>query len=161
MLKSFIFIVTFLACCFLSDSQSIDRYVISNGGGFGRDSSFSLSYTIGEESINTWSLTNYFISEGFQQGALYSPSVPVFNITISPIPVTSRLEVSFSLDSTTFLSAQIFNLTGVMLENINFGQVERGDVKNIDFGSFLNGIYLLRIETLQGKTLKTFKVLKI
>jgi len=157
----FLLLIFFLTGSLLIKSQSITRSVISNGGGFGRNSSYTIYYNIGELSINTFSLSNLYITEGFEQGALYRDSIPVFNITISPNPVYDQLAVSFSVDSTTLLFGKIYNLTGIMLNVINFGQVERGTVQKIDFSKYCKGVYLLKIITLNGNVLKIFKVIKM
>ena len=158
--RFFLFSV-FLTGPLVSKSQSLSQNVISCGGGFGDNSTYSLSYSIGEPEINSWSLTNCYISEGFEQGALYIKTVPVFSISISPNPVYNQLSVNFLVDSTTFLYGQIYNMAGIMLENINFGQVERGTVQLLDFSIFHNGIYLLKIITVSGKELQIFKVVKL
>ncbi len=161
MVRKIIFLIFFLSDSLIIQSQSITRSVISNGGGFGSNSSGTICYNIGELSINTWCLTSQYITEGFEQGALYSDSIPVFNITISPNPVYNQLEVNFSVDSTTLLIGKIYNLKGNMLRDINFGQVERGTVQNIDFSIYYKGIYFLKITTIRGTLLKTFKVIKM
>ena len=161
MLKKIFFLTFYISGSLIIQGQSITRSVISNGGGFGSNSSYTICYNIGELSVNTWCLTNKYITEGYEQGALYSDSIPVFNITISPNPVYNQLSVNFSVDSTTLLVGQIFNLTGIILNNIYFGEVERGTVQNIDFSIYYKGIYLLRIKTISGTLLKTFKVIKM
>jgi hypothetical protein len=157
----FFLLILFLSYSSIIKSQSITRSVISNGGGFGSNSSYTIYYNIGELSFSTWSLTNLYITEGFEQGAFYSDYIPVFNILISPNPVSDLLAVSFSVDSTTLLFGEIYNLTGIMLNDINFGQVERGTVQNIDFSRYCKGVYLLKIITIKGNVLKIFKVIKM
>jgi hypothetical protein len=68
MYKKIILMALIIVQWSIVNSQSISRRVIANAGGIVSDSNNSISFTIGETVIGTFSTNNNLLTQGFQQG---------------------------------------------------------------------------------------------
>jgi len=80
-------------------SQSISRKVIASAGGYYSGTDLNINYTIGETLINTLSVPNTIITQGFQQ-----PD----NLTVSPLQLKAFLQ-GYYLGSG-LMNTTLFNL---------------------------------------------------
>ena len=72
-MKNFIYILSFLFCCFSATSQ--DAY--NSGGNYVANSSIKYTYTIGQPVIQTGALPNNYVTQGFNQpfGCFINPTI--------------------------------------------------------------------------------------
>ena len=55
------------------NAQTLSKDVISSGGDFLSNNSYSISSTIGESVVETFNNNGYFLTQGFQQPSLANP----------------------------------------------------------------------------------------
>ncbi len=143
--------------------QSISGYgqaVISSTGDYHSNGNYSLSWSLGEPVIETWSQGSTVLTQGFQQPILVSVSIyehPELNFDISafPNPTSDFLNVVISNGTYDNMEYFLFDVTGKILENrpIVSEQTE------IMFTHLPVSVYYVRI--IHGdRKLETFKVVK-
>jgi hypothetical protein len=149
----------FLILLFFSISIS-GQEVISTAGDFHFAGGHSVSWTIGEPVIDTWTAGGTVISQGFQQPILDIVSVyehpdPSIDINAYPNPTSDFLNLVVANDDVEKLSYQLFDITGKLLDS----QQIISEKTEIKFTQFPVATYYLKITS--GNTeLKTFKIVK-
>lgn len=136
----------------LAFGQQIDRYVVAAGGDYFEATSTNITWTLGELAVESFTVGNMFLSQGFQQGNMMvtsSGGIPAgFILKTYPNPVVDILIVETEkLD----LKYRIVDIHGKMLKN---GNISSSSFE-LDFTSFPSGIYFLWIEENQ-----THKIIK-
>jgi hypothetical protein len=134
--------------------------VISSSGDFHSTSSNSISWTIGEPVIDTWTAGGTVITQGFQQPILDIVSVYEyphmdFLINAFPNPTSDFLNLEITNGDFEKMSFHLFDITGKLIESkeITSQQTE------ILFASLPAAMYYLRIMH-NNKEVKTFKIIK-
>ncbi|MDC7240182.1 MAG: T9SS type A sorting domain-containing protein [Spirochaetales bacterium] len=147
-----IYILILLVIPIYSLGQSIDRQVVSTAGGTFESSSISISWTLGELAIGTFSVGDIMLTQGFHQGSLEVNSIEDielnFKLKAYPNPVTDFLVIETDRLGVFF---QIVDSNGKVLLN---GNIEN-ETQEIDFTNFTSGFYFLWIEGNQ-----THKIIK-
>jgi flagellar hook capping protein FlgD len=83
-----------------------------------------------------------------------------------PNPLSSSTNISFTLSQSQKVSVSIFDLNGRLVKNIADGNMEAGthqlmwDTKDNNGNTALQGVYFIRVETLQGIQTKKIIVVK-
>jgi hypothetical protein len=168
MKKTFLVIVSVAFMSYLS-GQSINPEVTSSAGGFFQGTNASLSWTIGECVIETFSNTNYILTQGFQQSyAEVSTLVETpefdFDISVYPNPTSDFFWIESSkayktlenkLQSFENLKAELFDLHGRVLHEQNLVQTR----EKISLKGFAQNYYILNISTDKGMLVKSYKIL--
>lgn len=159
-------IFIFLLSLFLapaSFSQMMSPSVIASGGGFGESSSGSISYTFGETFINSWMISGFSLSEGFQQGWMLRDSSPdvMFGFEVLPNPVTDKLRIRIYESIPQQYTATVYSVIGKLFYNALMEFTEYGNPNYIDFSEFPMGIYFLRLISADKKIIRTFKLEKL
>lgn len=139
---------------------------IGAGGGEFTGNNGTFSYTIGQTSYNyVSSINNESATEGIQQS---------YNITISNISETSEVDTDITAypnptidkffisinnpeKTNEIYSLYLYDEKGYLLNTFK----TNGKETPIDMCSTKNGIYFLKIVDKIGKTIKTFKIIKI
>jgi hypothetical protein len=136
------------------------QQIIASSGGYFTNSNMSVSYTLGECIIETFSKTGINITQGFNQPA-YSISTESkalsldYSIEAFPNPVSNNINISVNAKGEKKLMYKIYNTQGKLLNegNINSTKIE------IPFISLPSAIYLIKIFD-NNKEVKTFKIIK-
>lgn len=112
----------------------------------------SVSFTIGEPVIETFSGSNKIITQGFQQSKFYPVSVeePIqsqLSILMSPNPVNDILKIQIldSRDANYYI--KLFSGNGGLLLD---GEIQGPD-SEISFDHFAPGVYMLYVSNNQGE----------
>lgn len=125
----------------------------------------SLSYTVGETAIAQRVGPSLTMREGFWQPGL-TPPVAVVDIAgvfgiirVFPNPTSGQFTLDLGEGFPFGLRCTLFNALGVVVESKD---AERGQ-STVILGDpvFENGLYLLQLQTEEGKTVHTLRVLKI
>jgi len=141
------------------------QQAIPAAGGTASGAGGSINYSIGQVINTTNTGTNGSVAQGVQQP--YEISVIsgiqdaldiILQCAIFPNPTTSFLTLKFDasdLSNVKFMSYQIFDITGNLLENKKVENLE----EHIDMSKFSSAIYFLRVIQ-ANKVVKTFKIIK-
>ena len=148
-------------------AQRLTPTVVASGGGSATKSSYSLAYTVGETNIITLKSQNYVVTQGFHQTKYQLGSNPIITpLTASPNPVTSRC--SYKLRLTFYITEEvkaytvtICNLSGRIVGLANYDNLLVNDFKIIDFSDYALGMYLVKVQSKNGKIVRTFKIEKL
>lgn len=157
-----VFLALFSLC--IGKAQSLDQQVVSSSGTTITGASNTLSFTVGETSIGP--ITNgVALEQGFWNGAIIGLSIGYDDFsfetqpTAYPNPVANHLNVHF-----TEMEGQDFN---ILIYDTNGREVFRQELTNssvdelLNFSSFSQGIYLLKIIQSSTKKSKSFKIIKL
>ena len=135
---------------------------MASSGGFFSSNGYSLSYTLGELSIKTLTKSSNILTEGFQQGKQHKVVLPFKDIRYFPNPVTSTpLHLDFYTDDGQSFIVQVFGIAGNTIGTFNYDNVMSGDRKDIYFTGVAKGLYLVKVQSKDGKILLTFKIERI
>ena len=146
-------LIAFLLIPFSLKSQDLNQNIISSSGAY-FTSIVSLSWTIGEPVIESFTNSGIILTQGYQQGnhsVKTGTSVKEFSkyYMVYPNPVTDILTIKSNSDNFHY---QLFNNSGQIIEQ----KIIMNMFENIDFSVYPNGIYYLIINNKEiHKLIKT------
>jgi hypothetical protein len=150
----------------VSSAQSLSPTVIATGGtcSFSTEG-YSVSYTYGECSIKTFYLNTSILTEGFQQGKIQNNSNPVIDkVNVFPNPVGllyNILHITLPvIGETNSYVVFIYTMEGKCMFNKSFNNLLSGLTFDVDVSSFPRGLFFVKIQSVDGQYLKTFKIEK-
>ena len=144
-MKNYLLIILVLTASVLVKAQQLE--VIATSGDFYKNSSGSLSWTLGEVAIETLSETNFILTQGFQQSKLTVTSVNElpgldFTISVFPNPASDFLTVKFEkYDRLTSLMYHLYDINGKLL----LLKQPEGIETTISLSNFNPSIYILKV----------------
>jgi hypothetical protein len=147
-------------------TQSLSPEVISSAGDYYVSSNVTLSWTLGEPVIETFSSTGNILTQGFQQPTYSVTAIDdkpgsdgeSTQINVYPNPATDLLNVDLISAPKDGLLIQMYDLNGKVIID---KQVQSTPAqKQLDVSRIARGNYILRFVSTNGKLLKTFKVVK-
>lgn len=145
-MKQLSYITLLVASSLYSYSQSISRHVIASDGEWYSNSNGSLSWTIGEISVETYSNIPNVLTQGFQQpDSLMYTAVKELNkeFIFSVFPNPTKDFVFIKTNSTNEFSVKVSDVSGkVIYQKGNCFGFEK-----IDLSEFSSGVYLLAISS--------------
>lgn len=144
---------------FFSYSQSISRSVIASQGDFYNNTFGSLSWTIGEISVETYNSSNSLLTQGFQQpDSIMFTSINElnlgFDLSIAPNPASDLVTVK--TNSTMHFDINVIDVLGKEICNKkNCFESER-----INFSELSTGTYFITVSNKEGvnRKYKCFKI---
>ncbi len=151
-----------LLFCSLGYSQSVSPEVTASAGEHFTGTNAQLSWTIGETMIETFENGSNQLTQGFHQTNLLVTTVEdlaeSFHVNAFPNPATDILNIEWS-EITDPLTLTLCDATGKqLLRQKTLGQTM---TNTLDLTAYAAGSYLLHLSNPDGKTIKTFKILKI
>lgn len=158
-----LFIAIFISVLVIASlsGQSNKPYLLASGGIFQKNTIVSLSYSIGEPAIRTIKTSNNIFTEGFQQSFSIITFLEIRNaIRVFPNPVTDYLNVSFYIEDTNSYIVGIYTITGQIIDIQQYNNLTASTVKQYDFTNRSGGLYLVKVQSLDGRYFKTFKIKK-
>ncbi len=139
-------------------AQQLD--IVTTSGDFHENSSGSLSWTLGEVTIETLIGTNFILTQGFQQSKLTVTAIdelqnPVIELTVYPNPTNSFLFIEVKTDEPRDLHMKLFDLNGklILLKKIT------GTNQTVSMQNYKPAVYILKV-TEDGKPIKTYQIVK-
>lgn len=150
-------------------SQDIPMQVVAAGGGYFESTvaGMSISWTMGEVAYTTLktSTSTYILTQGFQQGNLFSTSVEkptsaVNGITIYPNPAKDYVKIRIDVQNVSGKALfELYDITGrrVISEQM---VIEQSEPVDLDLSELRSGIYLLKIVMDKDKLNRTVKLVK-
>lgn len=136
------------------------QQVIATSGGTGQSTSGTITYTLGELVIDTYSGTDKKLTQGFQQSRLIITAVQElqdlsYSVAAFPNPTTNYLKLKLEKDFPKTLDYLLMDINGKVISS---AKIENGET-DISFEDYVVGTYFIKI--IQGKKeVKTIKVVK-
>jgi hypothetical protein len=166
----------FVACLSLSaagiaQGQSLSTSTLNVGGGQAKTSTFSLDYSIGEQSAIALykSPASGSISAGLLQaltsfitGIIPSPNSEGEALTLFPNPAADYSTLKGVLSKPGYLSFQLVDMQGRILQSVTPTFYSRQIEKEFSLSELSAGMYFIRITySAEGMTqIRTFKLIK-
>ncbi|MBD80946.1 MAG: hypothetical protein CL840_18660 [Crocinitomicaceae bacterium] len=159
-----------LLCCvvfaFFLEKQVVAQSkleVISTAGQQFSNSTYAVTWTVGEPIIKTIGNQTHFMTQGFNQYewvivGVWNYIPADLSVEVYPNPTSRNLNVSF--EGLEELNDQYRVVIYDMLYKPVFTQAIESDLESYDLSELSNGTYLVHIMDETGNFLKTFKVLK-
>ena len=134
--------------------------IISSAGDFHSSGTHSVSWTLGEPVIDTWSGSGTVLTQGFQQPILVSVSIyenPDLNYAINAFPNPTSDFLNLEISGSNFVSTwyYLFDVTGKLLDSRQIVS----EHTEIMFSHLPVATYYVKIVE-NSKELKTFKIVK-
>ena len=109
----------FISLCFIFNiNYSISQTLISNNGGFNKNSSNCISWSFGEVAIKTLYNSDIIITQGFQQSKMVITSIgdsytmASKHINLFPNPTNSTLNIEIKGELSNELTLWLYNVNG-------------------------------------------------
>jgi hypothetical protein len=157
---NYFILIFFQLLGFIAKGQSITQEIVSFGGGNYNQINGSLEFNVGEVVVQTYSNSYCKLFSGFEQGyydVLSIDEIDSKNTSFSlyPNPTNGKTNLIVTTINTE-------NSTGVLIDIFGKKLFEFDLVfeNSIDLSNYSAGIYILNINSNEGKLLKTFKILK-
>ena len=151
-----------LAFCVFGFGTAVQaQEVIASGGDYYKsDGVGSISYTIGELAIASYSTANGILLEGFQAGALtvlsdVSVTKVDYQVSAYPNPVLSELKLKISDTQGKRLQYRIYDANGKLVKQ----NLILGDETTISFGKLGRATYVVKVFNANTE-LKSFTIVK-
>ncbi|MFK8005243.1 MAG: T9SS type A sorting domain-containing protein [Saprospiraceae bacterium] len=91
---------------------------------------------------------------------VFSPIKNTLHVEITPTITNDEIQVNYVLENTNSVSMQIYNVGGVLLQNIDFGKKVTGEyVEHLSLKDFTAGVYFVFVKTEEGSAVR--KVVKM
>lgn len=166
-MKQLVIILFTIGLPFMGMGQSLERDVIATSGGFESSANMSLSYTVGEAVVETYSQSSLILTQGFQQPLPQSSSgierpEPKLSVSAYPNPTTDQVILEMEAPKKQTLSIRVLNFQGKVLETPFERQVFNGKTRfQVNMAGYGPGTYILRLTNNQGERIHTVEVQKI
>jgi hypothetical protein len=138
--------------------------VISTGGDFYQQSNGSLSFTIGESVVETYS-NGIILTQGFQQDYENILSTDILTsenfFEVYPNPFSSEITIKYYPETTGEYSLELKDASGKVLYKGNFFFSTSNFNHQISVSSLTSGIYFLQLKQMNTEEIATFKLTKI
>jgi len=160
-MKKLLFFALFLLLNFYVFNQEITNYLVSTSGGYDQNENVSISWSLGETAISTYT-NGATVIEGFQAVASFVvlPSVKEisqkFNLNIFPNPTTDYINISQKESNSNVLFVNIFDVTGKKI----ICDYKLNNEISIKVSDYANGIYIIVINNYTDNLSETYKFIK-
>jgi len=152
----------------LSAQVRLLNAVVASAGSFSTNGSVSLSWTLGELAVKTLTSTTLMLNQGFQQPweLIVDGGTPVqepelnWSVKAYPNPVREDLNVQFTLEKAERFSMEVLDITGKKIYQREAETIMPDQIVRLDFSSYKEGIYILRVVSEDQKVHKIYKIRK-
>jgi hypothetical protein len=122
-------------------------------------------HTIGETAVELFNLSDYKLTQGFQQPRFVEPSGgqnPGTGVEVYPNPVVEYIELKLFGETARKFRIDLINFAGSVLktETLEF-QSKYYYVERWDAGEFKPGFYIIRVVSEDGVISRSFKIEKV
>jgi hypothetical protein len=155
-MKTKLLCLIFLVCGVAMQAQQ----VIATAGNFSSNTSGSLSWTIGEGIIETYTGTGMILTQGFQQStrtstATQNLSSNAMEISAYPNPTSDFVSLKVNIKSPINLKFSLYDVYGKLV----LDQKLESNESKISFNNLASGVYLLKLFSYE-KEIKAIKIIK-
>ena len=142
-----------------------ERDVVAAAGEYASSANLSLSWTAGETAVTTATTASLIVTQGFQQAdqtlAGIEEAVFAGEIKVFPNPVQDVLNFEVTSDRSMQMEAELYELSGRKVREVPAFRVQNSYRGSIDCSDLPAGEWLLRFRDTNGKTQKSFTVIKL
>lgn len=145
-------------------SQTLVNSKISSQGGVSSSEGINIEWTLGENLIETVSISSQIFTQGFLQPFTNSFNRNEFQtkydqIRIFPNPVYSTLNVLFQEKNLVPITFELYDTSGRQINSLNVSDsISEASINVLGLSS---GIYTLKISNVNGEFVKIFRVVKL
>jgi hypothetical protein len=153
-----------IVSCLLFSVNILAQEVIATGGDYYTQTNGSLSFTLGETVVETFSNGN-ILTQGFQQD--YENILSTEFLTsdyffeVYPNPFSSEITIKYKPKNTGEYLVELKDASGKMIYNGNFFFATSNFNQQISVSSLTSGIYFLQLRELHTGEIAIFKLTKI
>ena len=125
--------------------------VVVSGGKFTSNGGYSISSTVGESVVKTFSSSGFYLTQGFQQPSLFIGNKREENnsgtsIEVYPNPVKDQLILEISASEIDKFFVEVYTLTGLKLQtHLLKNLLSATNIKRLDFSRYAKGTYVVHI----------------
>jgi hypothetical protein len=150
--------------CILGFSQSRNLEMIPTASAVFTSSETILSWSIGENGIETFTNCDLVLTQGFHQPSLKitqidEPNSVDLQLTVYPNPIKDFLTISIQSPDEISCTAGLYALSGKLLKNKEIKG--KTILEKMDLSTYPPNLYILKIVGRNGQFLQTYKVQKI
>ena len=157
-------LVTLFALAKSGYCQSLTKQVNSSAGGYYKQTSGSLSFTIGEPLAETYSNGITKLSQGFQQGNYSITAFDEMNVSgiqSSLYPNPARDIINLRIQQDQGQSEYFYELADMAGKILEKKQVKTNEENPINLSALQSGIYFLKTLSRNSQYSKNYKIQKI
>jgi hypothetical protein len=104
-------------------------------------------------------ITNEIVNTFTKELNVFSPIINTLQVGITPAVIDDEIRVHYVIGTANYVSMQIYNVGGVLLQDIDFGKKQTGEhVENVSLKDFIAGVYFVFVKTEEGSAVR--KVVK-
>lgn len=161
----YVLLILSCVCCHSAKAQlTMDRQVISSGGGQHLSGMLELSHTLGETGARSAVSGVVYLNAGFQQGELRSPGTHLDEISHADLPLMSV----FPNPAADHLTLQIlefnhenlaYQLCDMQGKSLNNEKIVAGQT-TLNLSLFPAATYFLHVLNQDNRIIRSFKVIK-
>jgi hypothetical protein len=155
------YILVFSAALYALSLSGQKQEVIASAGGYNSSGGISISWTLGETIIPTFSSGGLILTHGFQQQlivtAIEDNLEELVSVTVYPNPASEVLNLRFEVPVEGEIDVYLLNQQGQLVKTdiIEAATLE----KQINMQEYPAGVYFLRL--VKGKLSNVYKVVKL
>jgi hypothetical protein len=155
-----LFLSLLLFATMVAGAQEISNQVVSNAGGEFNNSGISMSWTLGEGVIETFSSDEFVLTQGFQQSTFTVTRIDeivsdLFSVEVFPNPVTDYLNISFS-GEVNDAQLSLYDINGKLIMEQPINESE----STVNLSDLPEATYFLKLISSNGKESANFKIVK-
>jgi hypothetical protein len=129
-----------------AQAQSLTPEVMATSGDFFSTTAGSLSWTLGEPVVETFSNVTSTLTQGFQQSEINLNGIEELNtdicVSVYPNPTSGKIYVQFTNPQHAYTSLNLYALNGTLLKTVD---VFNNQEFYTDISAFPNGTYIMTI----------------
>lgn len=154
-----------LSASLLGKAQTTTPNVVATSGDFYTSVAGSLSWTLGEVSVETFTAGNTILTQGFQQPVnLFTTGIGsaqiVSSISAYPNPVLNTLNLDFNKNVSGNVKVEVFDMKGTLVYAETLVATAKENSMKLNFLEYAPGIYLLKFSDSSNKDPQTIKIFK-
>jgi hypothetical protein len=165
-MRLFIYIIFFIAGANIQ-AQTVSPRVVASAGDFASNGGYSISSTVGEAVVQTFSSSNFYLTQGFQQPSLYIGNINEENksgisVEVYPNPVRDELILEISAGEINEFFVEVYTLTGYKLQtHLLRNLLSTTNFKRLSFSGYASGTYVVHIYCADKQINRVFLIEKI
>lgn len=146
-------------------AQSLSHQVMVPAAGIAVKDGKNYQQTVGETAVEIFKLSDFTLTQGFQQARFVKPDVGFNNgtgVEVYPNPVVEYIEIKLFGDSARKFRIDLISFTGSVIKSqtLEF-QTKYFYVERWDAGEFKPGFYIIRVVSEDGVISRSFKIEKV
>ena len=159
-----LFIIGVLLAGMHAHAQTLSPEVQASSGDYSTSANASLSWTLGEVAVETYSSGSNIITQGFQQPELLITKVEEaaagIAVSIYPNPSAGQVSIAFSSTEARKVEMQVLDMSGKLVSKHEEALAQGAQTVSIDLTSLAAGQYMLKITDTKNNTRSTYNIQK-